>query len=45
LEGLPPDQQARITAVVAAAPELSDRQRQRLELMFRATTGEAGDDT
>jgi hypothetical protein len=35
LEDLPADQQRRIKEIVAAAPPLSDRQRARLELLFR----------
>jgi hypothetical protein len=36
LEDLPPNQQAKIREIVTAAPPLSDRQRARLELLFRA---------
>jgi hypothetical protein len=35
LEDLPADQQRRIQEIVATAPPLSDRQRARLELLFR----------
>ena len=35
LADLPPEQQAKIRALVDKAPELSDRQRERLQLLFR----------
>jgi hypothetical protein len=35
LQDLPDDQQARIVELAAAAPELTQRQRERLQLLFR----------
>jgi len=40
LEDLPPEQQKKIRELVAKAPPLTDRQRARLELLFRGA-GEA----
>jgi hypothetical protein len=41
-EDLPPDEQAKIRELVATAPPLSTRQRERLEMLFRQPQAEAG---
>jgi hypothetical protein len=43
LRDLPDDEQARIRALADAAPELTDRQRERLQLLFRQADVQAGD--
>ena len=40
-EDLPPDWQQRITESVEAAPPLTDRRRERLQLLFRGGEAEA----
>jgi len=42
LQDLPPEQQAKIRALVEQAPPISDRQRERLQLLFRGGEPEAG---
>ena len=42
-DDLPPDWRQRIDESVDAAPPLTDRQRERLEMLFRGGDAEAGD--